>query len=251
MAVVLQESINGIIHEVRSAGNSVRLYTDGVFHSQYNPAYPAGGHVWDLLMLPVFFIEPEKVRRILVLGAGGGAVMRQLAYFSTASEIVGIDNNQWHLSAARKYFGIRGYPFRLHAADAVQWVSHYAGERFDLVIDDLYGEHKGEPERAVDTNEQWFDRLGSLLTRNGILVINFLDHQSLIRSGWPRSPGTRKLFPSAFRLNMDNYENIIGVFCKRPKGLSNFNRRLRAYPELDRRRKTCKLKFIIRNLINV
>ena len=251
MAIVQKETIKGITHEVRSAGNSIRLYTDGVFHSQFNPLHPVGGHLWDLLMLPMFFVDPEKVRRVLVLGAGGGAVMRQLAYFTSKAEIIGVDNNQWHLAAARKYFGIQGPPFRLYEADAVEWVSQYSGDRFDLVIDDLYGECEGEPSRAVDTNELWFKCMSRLLKPMGVLAINFLDHQSLVRSSWYNHRVNRKIFPSAFRLNMDNYENIVGVFCKSRCNQSDFNNRLRQYPELDLRRKSCKLNFKIRNITNV
>lgn len=251
MAIVQKETINGITHEVRSAGNSIRLYTDGVFHSQFNPLYPVGGHLWDLLMLPVFFTDPHKVRRVLVLGAGGGAVMRQLAYFTSMSDIVGVDNNPWHLTAARKYFGVQGAPFSLYEADAIKWVNSYAGDRFDLVIDDLYGEHEGEPSRVVDNNAQWFDCMSRLLEPSGVLAINFLDIRSLTRCSWYSSQVTRKIFPSAFRLNMDNYENIVGVFCKMPSTLSDFNSRLRMYPELDRRKKSCRLNFKIRNIVNV
>ena len=172
------------MHEVRSAGSSMRLYTDGVFHSQFNPRHPAGGHVWDLLMLPAFFLEPEQVRRILVLGAGGGAVMRQLKYFTRAEIIIGVDNNRWHHSLARKYFGIRGRPFHLIRDDAVNWVSEYSGDSFDLVIDDLYGEQDGEPSRAVEADTDWFFSLYRLLSQNGVLSINFLDRQHLGKSCW-------------------------------------------------------------------
>jgi len=58
---------------VRSAGYSLRLYTDGVFHTQYNPGNPLTGHIWDLLMLPAFFYEPDTIKRVLVLGVGGVA----------------------------------------------------------------------------------------------------------------------------------------------------------------------------------
>lgn len=248
MAIIWQKKVNGVLHEIRSAGSSVRLYTDGVFHSQFNPRHPAGGHVWDLLMLPAFFLQPEKVRRILVLGAGGGAVMRQLNYFTQAEVIIGIDNNRWHHGLARKYFGIRGRPFRLIRDDAVNWVSEYSGDSFDLVIDDLYGEQDGEPSRAVAADVDWFVRLYQLLSENGLLVINFLDRQHLGKSGWTASADIRKLFASAFRLSMDNYENIIGVYCKAPVLRADFKKRLQNYPELDRRRKTCKLNYTMRAL---
>jgi hypothetical protein len=248
MAVVWQKTNNGVSHEVRLAGNSLRLYTDGVFHSQYNPMHPAGGHVWDLLMLPAFFTEPEKIQRILVLGAGGGAVMRQLAYFTDALEITGIDNNQLHIQVARKFFGVQGEPYRLIRSDAVKWLSDYSGEPFDLVIDDLYCEQDGQPHRAIDTDEGWFNQLNSVLSSHGVLAVNFIDWRQLNRSGWMRSNKTRRLFTSVFRLGMDNYENVIGVFCKMNSSGSEFKLRLQKHTELDQRRRSCRLKYTIREL---
>jgi spermidine synthase len=246
MALVWQKNINGISHEVRSAGNSVRLYTDGVFHSQYNPRYPAGGHVWDLLMLPAFFTEPKQIRRILVLGAGGGAVMRQLAYFTSAQEITGIDINQLHIQVARKYFGVRGKPYRLIRADAVKWLSDYSGVPYDLVIDDLYAERDGQPHRAIEADEKWFEQLNRVLSSHGVLAINFIDFQHLNRSAWKKSKISGRLFASVFRLSMHNYENVIGVFCKAPVLETEFQRRLQEHTELDQRRMSCKLNYIIR-----
>ncbi|QKQ25565.1 hypothetical protein [Candidatus Reidiella endopervernicosa] len=45
-------------YEVRSAGATRRLYTNGVFHSQYNPNRPISGSVWGLLMLPALYYPP-------------------------------------------------------------------------------------------------------------------------------------------------------------------------------------------------
>ena len=55
MAVLFEKVANGRVYQVRSAGNSRRLYTDGVFHSQYNPNHIITGSVWDLLFLPSQF----------------------------------------------------------------------------------------------------------------------------------------------------------------------------------------------------
>jgi len=248
MAVIWQKNVDGVVHQVRSAGATRRLYTDGVFHSQYNPRYPVGGHIWDLLMLPAFFVEHSSIRRILVLGAGGGAVMQQLYYFLSPEIIVGIDRNPEHLYVARQYFGITGKPFQLIELDAESWAYDYNGEPFDLVIDDLYGEHEGEPHRAIELNPAWFKKLHSLLSNSGLLVVNFTALSGLKSSGWWQDKATQHLFSSAYRLSMKNYENIIGVFSRKLIDVKLFRRHLRQYPELDQRRKTTKLQYKIRKL---
>ena len=71
MAVLFEKVANGRVYQVRSAGNSRRLYTDGVFHSQYNPNHIITGSVWDLLFLPSQFYAKGALKRVLVLGVGG------------------------------------------------------------------------------------------------------------------------------------------------------------------------------------
>ena len=246
MAILWRKEVKGILHEVRSAGATRRLYTDGVFHSQYNPRYPVAGHLWDLLMLPAFFVEPDRLGRVLVLGSGGGAVMRQLNDLLALDTIVGIDNNPLHHYVARKFFRVSGRPFELIEADATEWVTQYEGLPFDLVIDDLYGENNGEPVRAVKPNRQWFAGMSQLLTSSGILVMNFMSTRDFRSSSWWTNRLTRQRFPSCFRLNMDNYENIIGVFGRDKLSRQEFTQRLHQYPLLDQNRKTCKLRYRLR-----
>ena len=49
MAIVWQDTRDGTHYQVRTAGKTLRLYTDGVLHSQYNPVKRLTGSVWDLL----------------------------------------------------------------------------------------------------------------------------------------------------------------------------------------------------------
>ena len=65
MAVIWQKHVEGKCYEVRAAGHTRRLYTDGVFHSQYNPRHSLTGNVWDLLSLPSFFLQQRQLQRAL------------------------------------------------------------------------------------------------------------------------------------------------------------------------------------------
>lgn len=68
MSLIWSKNVSGVQYEVRSAGSSKRLYTNGVFHSQYNPVQKITGHVWDLLMIPAFFYPQNTIKKVLVLG---------------------------------------------------------------------------------------------------------------------------------------------------------------------------------------
>ncbi|MFC6979877.1 hypothetical protein ACFQH7_14350 [Microbulbifer taiwanensis] len=93
---------------MRSHGASVRLYSNGVFHSQWNPRDPLKGSLWELLLLPAFFLPGRQVRSVLLLGVGGGALIRLLQQFVGPEKIVGVDLDATHLRIARKYFGVQG-----------------------------------------------------------------------------------------------------------------------------------------------
>lgn len=166
-------------YEVRGAGQSVRLYSNGVFHSQWNPNHVFGDAVWDLLGLAAFPVAAAntgnrpRALRVLVLGVGGGAVIRQLLSLFNVHLIQGIDLDRTHLAIARRWFGLSGFPqVKLVAADAVGWVANYKGPAFDLVIDDLFGHHDSEVSRSVVFDRLWASRLAALVAEGGALVVN-------------------------------------------------------------------------------
>lgn len=215
MAVLCKKVVSGQTHEVRSAGNSLRLYTDGVFHSQYNPDRPVGGNLWDLLLLPSFYLPSDAMKRILVLGVGGGTVMRQLKYFYPQCHITGVDINKIHLQFARQYFGVKGRGYSLLQADAIDWIQQYDGPAFDYIVDDLYGEAGNEPVRAVEPTAGWMRLLGDNMNKEGMLVMNHTTFREFRASSWFTSTSVQRRFPRAARLSMSQYDNVMGIFSKR------------------------------------
>lgn len=215
MAILWEKTVRGVRYEVRTAGMTRRLYTDGVLHTQYNANNPVTGSVWDLLLLPAFFHPSGALRRVLVLGVGGGAVIRQMRHFTRPHEIVGVELNPVHLHIAKRFFGVGGKGVRLHRADAVRWLRAYQGAPFDMIVDDLFNEEDGEPVRAVDADVRWFDCLLEHLTRDGTLVMNFPTPGDLGRCAYASSAATRRRFKAAFQLSTPRYENAVGAFLRR------------------------------------
>ncbi len=248
MAVVWQKTVNGCDYQVRTAGSSVRLYTDGVFHSQYNPLRPVGGGVWDLLMLPAFFYRAGGIRRVLVLGVGGGAVIRLLSEFVRPEAIVGVELDPVHLTVARRFFGVGGAGVSLHCADACEWVKRYRGPPFDLIIEDLFGESEGEPSRAVVPTARWFQALLRHLSLGGALVMNFISREELAGAAWFSSRTIRQRFPSAFQLESPREENAVAAFLRTPASSRGLRRNLAREPGLDPQPKTARLRYRIRPL---
>ncbi len=183
MAVIWSKHAGTDTYEVRTAGNSVRLYKNRVFHTQWNPQRPLSNGVWDLLFLPALFLPPGRVQRVLLLGVGGGAVINQFRHLLAPAKIVGVELDPVHLSVAREHFSVKHKSVELHCADAITWLRDYRGEPFDLIIEDLFTEREGEPERAVTADVKWFSMLLSQLRPGGALVINFEDPPQMRQSG--------------------------------------------------------------------
>jgi spermidine synthase len=248
MAILWHKQEGETRYEVRGAGHTRRLYTNGVFHSQYNPHQPLTGSVWDLLLLPAFLLPAGAVRRVLVLGVGGGAVIRQLNHFLVPEQIVGVELNPVHLQVAREHFGVERENVELHQADARWWLKQYRGAPFDMIIDDLFSDAGGEPQRAVAFDGPWLRGLLKRLAPAGVLVCNFGSPQELSECAWFRQPAVATRLVTAFQLTTPRYENAIGAFVCQPVTSAALRERLRGEPGLNPDHKGCRLDYRIRRL---
>ncbi len=248
MALIWSRQDGNTRYEVRSAGNTRRLYTNGVFHSQYNPTQPVTGSVWDLLLIPAFFLPPESVKRVLVLGVGGGAVIRQLNHFLQPEQIIGVELNPVHLAVARDYFEVEAENVELHQADARWWLKQYRGAPFDMIIDDIFSDADGDPQRAVAVDGPWMRGLLRHLSPSGVLVCNFGSTQELKECACFTQPAIGKCFARVFQLTTPLYENAIGAFLRHPSESAVLRQRLRGLPGLNPDHKSSKLNYRIRRL---
>ncbi|MBB5210615.1 spermidine synthase [Microbulbifer hydrolyticus] len=245
MALVWQKQVGDSRYEVRSHGATVRLYSNGVFHSQWNPDDPLKGSLWELLLLPVFFRPVQQVRRVLILGVGGGALIRLLQRFVAPEVIVGVDIDRHHLTVARRFFGVRDA--ELVCGDAREYVAELGAadgvEHFDLIVDDLFGHCGGVAERAIEADIPWCESLLKLLSQNGLVVSNFGSRKELLASGW-RSSAVRAHLQGSWSAELPDYENCIGIFSRQPLSLSALNDRAPAAisPVSTRRRLDARLR---------
>jgi spermidine synthase len=227
MALVWQKNIGDKQYQVRRAGASIRLYTDGVFHSQFNSNHPLSGSIWDLLVLPALF-APMDIRRVLVLGLGGGAVVRTLQALLPGRHITAVEIDPIHIQVALKYFAVRpNRHTKLIEMDAITWLKHYRGETFDFIIDDLFIEADGAPNRAVSANQTWCNLLTKQLAPKGILTVNFDSNKILRTSALVEQAKFSRLFASRFILSTPGYENRVAAFFKSSQTQANLKTTLR------------------------
>ena len=242
MAVVFSKKLDGVRYEVRTAGRSVRLYTDGVMHTQYHPAWRLTRGVWDLLALPALALP--RVQRVLLLGVGGGAAIHLLRHWCPGVAIVGVELNPVHLQLARRYFGLRSRDVELVAGDARDYVEQYKGPPFDMVIEDLFG-GSGFPDRSFAADYRWCTALGKLVQPDGALVINTLSLAQLRETALLSDQRLRRQWATALRLTMPAYANNVGVFCRGRLSAADLRRAIRADPLRRQQESSGRLRYRI------
>ena len=242
MAILWQRRTGGHHYQVRQAGLTRRLYTDGIFHTQYRPDRVLGGGYWDLLSLPALMAPEGSVQRVLLLGVGGGAVIHSLRALVKPSHITGVELNPVHVQIMKRFFGVggkglggKGLGLDLQIMDARDFVRNFSSkkgkvEKFDLIIEDLYFERNGGAVRAVVMDKAWMKALRRCLQPQGMLVCNFANPRqfrdaSKLEFNWQ----------SVFALTLPAYENCIGVFTRRRELMTDIPAALRKCAALDKR----------------
>ena len=248
MAILWQKTIADNRYEIRSAGRTRRLYTNGVCHSEFNPAQIFTGSVWDLLILPAWFYRRGDIRRILVLGVGGGVVLRQLDRLLEAEEIVGIESDPVHLYLGEKFFGGAGPAVRCIEAEARQWLQDYRGGEFDMIIDDLFVNDGDEPVRAIPVDGGWAELLLRHLRPGGLLTVNFASHREMLDSALVAQGRFRRRFRSRFRLTTPRLDNCVGAFTGIDAASRALRERIMRSPDLERALRRRRIRYRIRQL---
>lgn len=223
MTTLWETSQGGTDYSVRKAGGSIRLYSNGVFHSQWNPDRPFAGAVWDCLSLPCLYKPPSQCKRVLLLGLGGGAGVNQLQTLVNFDFLQAIEIDAVHIKIARKWFGVNSKKVSITRGDAIEWLHQYKGSGFDLIIDDLFGHDENEPLRAQLLDNDWVKKLRGALNPNGTLVVNCVTRSELVRA----IPALRRNgFQQGYRWSLPEYENAIGVFFVEPVNANDWLKHL-------------------------
>lgn len=251
MAIIWQKKCDGCHYEVRAAGNSIRLYTDGIFHTQWNPCRPLAGHLWDLLFLPsLYHAKFPNLKRCLLLGLGGGAVVNMLNRFCQVGEIDAVDLDKTHLFVAKKYFVEQKKNVSFIQGDARKYVESCSVAQYDYLVEDLFcgsSSDKSDAVRAFDMDKAWLSQLSSMLSDQGILVTNF-ENLSQLKKSLNKKRVHDAGFSARAYMQHPGYENGIGVCFKGVRDNKLFRQRLFHLQAVYRKQEVGGLNFEIKML---
>ena len=247
MALIWETEQDGVRYEVRRAGQTLRLYANGVQHSEFHPKRLLTGSVWDLLWLPALLHEPARFRRVLVLGLGGGSLIPPIRKLLDPDVLMAVELDGAHLQVAREVFGIEAFGVETWQGDAQQWLRDYQGDPFDLIIEDLFAPSNEQVSRAVAADRPWLECLADNLAPGGTLVMNFGDWKEY-RESPAATDEAMAGYASRFRLSCSDCHNAIIAFTREPARSIHLRRRVEATPLLSTRDARARLDYHIRQL---
>jgi len=113
-----------------------------------------------------------SVSNCLVLGLGGGTVVQLIKARYPEAKIVGVEIDSEIIKVSKKFFRLSEIKkLKIVNADAVRWASRYQGDKFDLIIVDLYiGDRFAQD---MESNE-FLKNLKKLLSKEGNIIFNRL-----------------------------------------------------------------------------
>lgn len=121
--------------------------------------------------------DDQVVKRILVLGVGGGTVIHLLHKIFPKAAITGVEIDPVMIDLGKKYFGLDRSLVNVFQADAHKYVHKYVQKRaqpFDLIIIDLF---VGREIPAFVSSKQFLKELRRLKGESGRIIINYLREQ--------------------------------------------------------------------------
>ena len=133
-------------------------------------------------MFASYLYQPHP-RRVLIVGLGGGAMVRFLTHHEPQVHIDAVEIDPAVVRLADQYFGVRsGGNVRVHTADAVTFVESIA-DRYDLILMDAFLRPSSDTDTTgVPTRLKTLDFLGRLkraLAPGGVVAFNVNEHASM------------------------------------------------------------------------
>lgn len=144
----------------------------GATHATWHPYQLMTGHAWDAITAATL-LHPGTLNRLLMLGLGGGTVLRQLRHFLPDLEITAVEIDGEMIRLARKYMDLDSLNIQIKHVDAFEFLKETHGG-YDVLIDDLYRCGEQDVERPARVDGELMATHCRQLNPGGTLVMNFV-----------------------------------------------------------------------------
>jgi spermidine synthase len=119
---------------------------------------------------------PSGVKRILVIGVGGGSVIQQLKDLYPEARIVAVDVDKVIVHIAKKYFNVKENSMcSFVVADARSYLSKKNKPEFDLIIIDIY---IGNDVPTFVTSKDFVREVRRALRPGGRMLMNYFSYHN-------------------------------------------------------------------------
>ncbi len=140
--------------------------------STWHPNRLLTGYGWDALTAACL-LAPRPPESMLLLGLGGGTIVRQLLHLLPNLAVTAVDLNPKALQVASTNLGSLAGLVKMIEADAYQWLAD-CRQQFDAVVDDVYAAGAEDVFRPIPLGRQLTKRLQARTTPGGVVVANLI-----------------------------------------------------------------------------
>jgi spermidine synthase len=181
------------------------------------------GQYWDyFLAAPLFAPDyaSRHIRRIAILGLGGGTAARLYTASYPRARIDGVEIDPAVLSVARRYFDMREPRLSTYAEDARYFLLTHSG-RYNVVAVDAFR----QPYIPFQlTTREFFRLIRQHLSPSGVVAMNAGHTVNDYRLVNAIAHTMRTVFPSVFIMDVPGTINSVIVASNRPASLTSFRR---------------------------
>ncbi|MFH1126443.1 MAG: fused MFS/spermidine synthase [Candidatus Altiarchaeota archaeon] len=197
--VVVEREGSSLVMKNKKGGDVYSVLVDGSFYTD---------RVWDYFNIgPVLAGNPEN---ILVLGLGGGTVVRQyLGLFNASIDVVEL--NPTVVELAEKHFGIvKSERLNVILSDAFDYLES-TGKEYDVIAVDLF---EGDVIPEKFTTPEFMSLVSSRLRKAGIVVVNTITTGELFFTSSRMVENAARFFPTVFTLDASGNRLVIALNFK-------------------------------------
>ena len=206
----------------------------GGTHATWSRSRVLTGYIWDALTAAILLHPGSARKRILVLGFGGGTVVRQLLHFLPDAKITALEIDPMMIDLARTYMDTDSLRAHILLGDGYAYAAK-SPPIFDVVLDDIFTGLQTGVSRPVALHTEAIQKTITCLKPNGLFVANMITGTSTHAAVQESKRAFRNIFKSTHQVRPAKGFNLglIGGNLKPPALLTDYTSRL--HDAADRR----------------